>query len=148
MVGHPPCWFSVRTKRRRHTHTVCPSARITPTRPTLLLLIILAISFFPSSIYAAHTNLDCAAGDTILPIAVTGGVLNLVSVNIAQSPTCLDTINSLMTKHHWHVVLVQEMGIMCDIGVDMEDCICRQLSNNIHFNSPSALSLQAKQNAV
>jgi hypothetical protein len=40
------------------------------------------------------------------------------------------------------------MGIMQDTGVDMEDCIRCWLSNNIHFNSPSALSLQAKQNAV
>jgi hypothetical protein len=99
-------------------------------------------------VYAAHTNLDCAAGDAILPIAVVGGVLNLVSVNIARLPARLDTINSLMTKHSWHVVLVQEMGIMWDTGVDMEDHICRWLSNNIHFNSPSALSLWAKQNAV
>jgi hypothetical protein len=108
----------------------------------------LAISFFPLGVYAAHTDLDCAAGDAILPIAVVGGVLNLVSVNIARLPVHLDTVNSLMTKHGWHVVLVQEMGIMHDVRVDMEDHIHHQLSNTIHFNSPSALSLWAKQNAI
>lgn len=114
----------------------------------MLLLTILVIGFLPSSVDATHTNLDCTTGDAILPLAVVGGVLNLVSVNIARSPAHLDTINSLMTKHDWHVVLVQETGIMCDAGVDMEDHIHHQLSNNIHFNSPLALSLHAKQDAT
>ncbi|ELR11441.1 uncharacterized protein ACA1_121490 [Acanthamoeba castellanii str. Neff] len=97
---------------------------------------------------AACTDLDNATGDTILPIMVTGGVLNLVSINITHSPAHLDMVNWLMSKHGWHIVLVQETGLLCDAEVGMEDHIHCQLTNNIHFNSPSTPTLHAKQTAV
>lgn len=146
-VGHPPLWF-LNHPAHKHCMYYAQAHMVTSPQPLLLLLTILPIGLFPLGVGAACTDLDNATGDTILPIMVTGGVLNLVSINITHSPAHLDMVNWLMSKHGWHIVLVQETGLLCDAEVGMEDHIHCQLTNNIHFNSPSTPTLHAKQTAV
>jgi len=46
---------------------------------------------------------------------------HIVSANIAWSPSCLATLDHLMAKHNWHIVLIQEMGVMCGDEEELED---------------------------
>jgi hypothetical protein len=81
------------------------------------------VGLLPASASALDkwTDLDSAWGGVILPVVVVGGVLNVVSANIACSPSHLATIDHLMSKHNWHIVLLQETGVVHDTEDNLED---------------------------
>jgi exonuclease III len=117
----------------------------------MLTVVLVLLCFFPIGAVASPgpwTDIDHAVGDAIVPISVAGGVLNIVSANISRSPARLDTINHLMSKHGWHIVLIQETGVMSDLDFDLEDRLARRITNKIFFNSPSACAIRQKQTAA
>jgi exonuclease III len=77
---------------------------------------------------------------------VTGcGLLNVVSINVNHIHSWLYAINCLMTKKNWHVVLVQETGVISKVKPNLHTSIQRNLHNHIFFNSPHYTSLKEKQ---
>lgn len=109
-----PRWLLVHWRRKPASRTQPPTHRAPSSAPTLLLWSLLIMGLLPASASALDewTDLDSAAGGAILPIAVVSGILNIVSANIAHSPSRLATIDHLMVKHNWHIVLLQEMGVV------------------------------------
>jgi hypothetical protein len=90
----------------------------------MLTVVLVLLCFFLIGAVASPgpwMDIDHVVGDAIVPISVAGGVLNIVSANIGRSPAHLDTINHLMSKHGWHIVLIQETGVMLDLDFDLED---------------------------
>jgi hypothetical protein len=50
-----------------------------------------------------------------------------------------------MTKHKWHIVLVQETGVITSTSPCPEQAIARKLEHHISFNSPSLDNLRSHQ---
>jgi hypothetical protein len=109
-----------------------------------LLLLLLVLAHAPG-VGATHiNNLDYGAALDVVPVAVVGGVLNIVSINLNRKPHLLQQVDSMMAKKNWHIVLLQETGLITKDGRTQHQDIRRCLCNAITFNSPSEAYLRAK----
>ncbi len=112
------------------------------TRTTAALLLLL--TFLPTVSATDEGAAEYGLGLTVLPVVVAGGILNIVSANLNRKPELLWHLDQLMTKNNWHIVLVQETGIITKNGLDPHLRIRQQMRNKVVFNSPSEAYLRAK----
>jgi hypothetical protein len=76
---------------------------------------------------------------------VGGVVLNIVTINIHQSSKALHTVGLAMSKHNWHIALIQETGIVKKPHTNVHECWRQTLQHLILFNPPNNGYLAAKQ---
>lgn len=99
----------------------------------------------------AHTQneqqieVDYLPEEVVVSVVTGCGLLNIVSANINQVSAQLLTINRLMTKRNWHILLVQETGVISKMDPNPHVSICGSMHNNIFFNSLHFNHLQCKQ---
>jgi hypothetical protein len=137
--------------RRRWMRTVMP-------RPGPLgaigiggLLVAVLVALLVSSVSVANAEVtqmvevDYSPGEIVTSITTTCGLLNIVSININRVPGQLQTIDHIMSKRNWHIVLVQETGVISKTSPNPHMVLCKSMQNSIFFNSPHLAHLWHKQ---
>lgn len=110
------------------------------------LAILLASSIAMASAQTTQAvDVDYTPGEVVASIATGCGLLNIVSININQVSSQLLTIDRLMSKRNWHIVLVQETGVVGKTTPNPHVALRKSMHHSIFFNSPHHAHLQHKQ---
>lgn len=63
-----------------------------------------------------HIDVEYSPAEVISSIAMACGLLRIVSININCKIARFHDVDHLMTKHNWHIVLIQEMGVVMGVS--------------------------------
>jgi hypothetical protein len=115
----------------------------------LLVIALVALLAGSVSMASAETTqlveVDYTPGEIVTSIATACRLLNVVSININRVSEWLLAINHLMDKRNWHIVLVQETGVVSKANPNPHVTLHKSMHNNIYFNSLHQAHLQLKQ---
>lgn len=148
-----PCYLNTayKTKRRPttpkyHHHKDYLSTYTSPaTIATAIILTLLCLLPAVEGNRLNAVDINYTPSEPIIPIAICGALLNIVTINIHCSSKMLHMVELAMNKHNWHIVLIQETGIIKKLHTNVHDHWRHTLQHHIVFNSPNNENLTIKQ---
>jgi hypothetical protein len=142
---------NTRTKRSGAAATQCHQVHYSPSSgPTFATAAVLALTLLyllpvVEGVGLNAMDINFSPLEPIIPIVVGGAVLNIVTINIHQSSKVLHMVGLAMSKHNWHIALIQETGIIKKLHTSVHEHWWQTLQHLILFNSPNDGYLAAKQ---